>query len=84
MSDMHDEMKSAFLTYALSAIGQKVSLDFAEFINRYPPQLRPIVIGQVEALAAATKATFSEEDRNVADKIRDASRIITVLKKPEV
>ena len=78
-----DEMKFMFMSAAISALGQKVAMDYAEMINSYPGDLRPIVVGQLEAFVAGTKSTFSEKDKMIADRIRDTSRVVTVLKKPE-
>ena len=75
-----DAMENMFLNSALTMVGRHTAIEFASIINRYPPYLRPIVIGQIEALATATRATFTEKQKEIADAIRDASEIVTVLK----
>ncbi len=75
-----DAMEDMFLKSALTMVGQHTAIEFANIINRYPPDMRPIVIGQIEALATATRATFTEKQIEIADAIRDASQIGTVLK----
>lgn len=77
-------MERLFLESALTTLGQHLALTFTEVINRYPPQLRPVVIGQMEAFVAATRATFSEKEIEIADGIRDLSKVITIVKnRPE-
>ena len=83
MDEFRNEMEAAFLGSALTAFGQKIAIEFSEMISRYPPEMRPVAIGQIEAFAAATRATFSEEQIKVADFIRDASRIVTVIRDPK-
>lgn len=79
-----NEMENQFVNYALNMIGQRIAIEFAEIINRYPPQLRPVVIAQFEAFTAATRSTFSEEENKLADAINDLSKVVTVVKhKPE-
>ena len=75
-----DAMENMFLNSALTMVGRHTAIEFTNIINRYPPDLRPIVIGQIEALAAATRATFTEKQKEIADTIRDASQIVTILK----
>ena len=75
-----DNLENMFLESALTLIGRHVAEDFTGIVNRYPPKLRPVVIGQMEAFVAATKATFTEKQKEIADTIRDASQIVTVLK----
>ena len=75
-----DAMENMFLKSALTMVGRHTAIEFASIINRYPPDLRPIVIGQIEALATATRATFTEEQKKVADAIRDSSLIVTTPK----
>ncbi len=75
-----DALEDMFLKSALTIVGRHVAIEFTNIINRYPPDLRPIVIGQIEALAAATRATFTEKQKEITDAIRDASEIVTVLK----
>ncbi len=75
-----DAMEDMFLKSALTMVGQHTAIEFANIINRYPPDMRPIVIGQIEALATATRATFTEEQKKTADAIRDTCQIVTVLK----
>ena len=75
-----DAMENMFLKSALTVIGRHVAEEFSSIINRYPPNLRPIAVGQIEALATATRATFTEKQKEIADAIRDASQIVTVLK----
>ena len=84
MTNNMDAMDRMFLEAVLTAFGRQVTLEFSDIVNRYPPEMRPVVIGQMEALVAATKATFSEKDIKVADEIRDLSRVVTVVKdRPE-
>ena len=75
-----DAMDRMFLEAVLTAFGRQVTLEFSDIVNRYPPNLRPVVIGQMEALVAATKATFTDKQKENADTIRDATQIVTVLK----
>lgn len=75
-----DELENMFLKSALTLIGRHIAEDFEGIVNRYPPNLRPVVIGQMEALVAATKATFTDKQKENADTIRDATQIVTVLK----
>ena len=75
-----DAMDRMFLEAVLTAFGRQVTLEFSDIVNRYPPEMRPVVIGQMEALVVATKATFSEKDIKIADEIRDLSRVVTVVK----
>ena len=75
-----DAMDRMFLEAALTAIGRHVANEFDGLVNRYPSAMRPVVIGQMEALVAGAKATFSEKDIKIADEIRDLSRVVTVVK----
>ena len=80
---MNDETKGLFINCVIKIVGEKVASEYCELINRYPPSMRPIVIAQLETFTAATRATFSEQENQMADKIRDASRVVTILKKKE-
>ena len=70
----------AFIELMLTALGQEVANSFGKMINQYPSNIRPAVIGQMEALIAGIRSTFSEEENSIADVIRSGSQTVTIVR----
>ena len=75
-----DEMEKKLLEAGVQMLGNLVALEFAEMINSYPPRLRPMVIGQMEAFVAGVRATFTENEIKIADAIRESSKVVTLVR----
>ena len=76
-------MDDLLIAAMLTATGQCVANTFSAIISSFPPSVRPAVIGQLEAIIAGTRATFTEGENSLADQIRDASKVVTIVKDPE-
>ena len=70
----------AFIELMLTALGQEVANSFEKMINQYPSNIRPAVIGQMEALIAGIRSTFSEKENSIADVIRSGSQTVTIVR----
>jgi len=75
-----DSNELKFYSFMLTVLGNTVARHFVKIINKYPPELRPVVIGQMEACIAGTRSTFSEKENKIADEIRGLSDIVTIIK----
>ncbi len=71
----------AFTEVILTALGQEVANSFEKMINQYPSNIRPAVIGQMEALIAGIRSTFSEKENRIADLIRSGSQTVTIVRR---
>ena len=75
-----DSNELKLYSYMLTALGNAVARYFIKIINKYPPELRPVVISQMEACIAGVRSTFSEKENKLADEIRGLSDIVTIIK----
>jgi hypothetical protein len=70
-----------FIELMLTALGQEVADSFEKMINHYPSNIRPAVIGQLEALIAGTRSTFSKKENSIADMVRNGSQTVTIVRR---
>jgi predicted GTPase len=68
-----------FIELMLTALGQEVANSFVKMINQYPSNIRPAVIGQMEALIAGIRSTFSEKENSIADAVRSGSQTVAIV-----